>query len=62
VRARPSAGEVLPAAGEAFLREHRYRGVVRSLDKPKTAREISKLGQGLPPDMMNADENAMQIL
>src|SRR5690349_7644042 len=37
VRTRPSAGEVLPAADEAFLREHRYRGVVLGPDKPKSA-------------------------
>jgi len=31
-------------------------------DKRKSAREISELRQGLPPDMVNACENAMQIL
>jgi hypothetical protein len=50
---------VLPTADEAFLREHRYRGVVPGPDKRKSARQISKLGKVCRADMVNADENAM---
>src|SRR5882724_5059888 len=44
-RARPFSGEVLPAADEVFLREHRYRDVVICPGKRKSARQISKLGK-----------------
>jgi hypothetical protein len=60
---RPLARQIVAIDHHAGARTLRARG--RRLlgpDKRKSAREISELRQGLPPDMVNACENAMQIL